>query len=220
MATLLFGNTSWTSPYVLSSFVALRTKKIPFEVQDVALHTGEHFEAAFATQSLTSRVPVLLEGDFALSESSAIVEYLEDRYPAPEHARLLPVDVRDRARARQVMAWLRSDLMPIRVERSAQYVFYAHGRLPPFAPLSTAGERAAAKLLGAAERLVPAGEGSLFGEWCIADTDLAMMLQRLIKTGHDVPARIRAYAEREWKRPAVVEYAEHPRPEFQPAIMG
>src|ERR1700756_3130948 len=135
MSVTLYGNGTWTSPYVLSVFVALREKKIPFDVVDVALHTGAHRDPAFAAQSLTSRVPVLVDGDFALSESSAIDEYLEDAYPPPAHARILPADARARARARQVMAWLRSDLMPIREERSAEYVFYPHARLAPFAPL-------------------------------------------------------------------------------------
>jgi glutathione S-transferase len=220
MSLQLLGNATWTSPYVLSCFVALREKRVPFEVSDVALHTGAHFDASFASQSLTSRVPVLVDGALALSESSAIVEYLEDRYPPPQHARVLPEDVRARARARQVMAWLRSDLMPLREERSAQYVFYAHDRLPPCAPLSAAGVRAAAKLLGAADRLVPGDAGPLFGAWCIADTDLAMMLQRLVKTGHEVPARIRTYAERQWERAAVAEYEAHPRRDFEASLTG
>src|SRR5580692_4966735 len=150
MSLVLYGNSTWTSPYVLSCFVTLREKGLTFEMKDVALEDGAHFEAAFTAQSLTSRVPVLVDGDLALSESSAIIEYLEDAYPAPAHARVLPSDVRTRARARQVMAWIRSDLMPIREERSAQYVFYAHDRLEPYAPLSADGQRAAAKLLAAA----------------------------------------------------------------------
>jgi glutathione S-transferase len=220
MGVLLLGNSTWTSPYVLSCFVALREKGVSFEVNDVALHTGAHFEAGFAAQSLTARVPVLVDGELTLSESSAIVEYLEDRYPPPQHARVLPTDLRARARARQVMAWLRSDLMPIREERSAEYVFYPHDRLPAFAPLSASGRRAAAKLVGAAERIVPSDAGPLFGAWCVADTDLAMMLQRLLKTGHDVPERLRTYAERQWERPAVAEFRTHPRPDFQPSLMG
>jgi len=217
---LLLGNSTWTSPYVLSCFVALREKGLDFEVNDVALHTGAHFDGAFAAQSLTSRVPVLVDGELTLSESSAIVEYLEDRYAPPQHPRVLPAELRARARARQVMAWLRSDLMAIREERSAEYVFYPHDKLRAFAPLSAAGLRAAAKLLGVAERLVPADAGPLFGAWCVADTDLAMMLQRLVKTGHAVPKRVRDYAERQWERPSVAEFCAHPRQDFQPSLMG
>lgn len=219
MTIILYGSTMWSSPYALSAFVALREKAIPFETRDVALHLAAHADPAFAAQSLTSRIPVLLDGDFALSESSAIDEYLEDAYPPPRHARILPADIRHRARARQIMAWLRSDLLPLRTERSAEYVFCAHEGLQPLAPLSDAGSRAAAKLLAAAERLVPQGAGALFGAWCIADTDLAMMLQRLVATGSDVPAKIRAYADAQWERPSVRDFRAHARPPHQRAVM-
>ncbi len=218
MSLLLHGNSNWTSPYVLSCFVALREKGLSFEVRDVDLERGAHWEPAFAKQSVTSRVPLLVDGDFALSESSAIDEYLEEAYPAPAHAPLLPKGVRERARARQIMAWLRSDLMPIREERSSEYVFYPHDRLTPLAPLSATAQRAVGKLLGAAEQLVPPGSGPLFGSWCIADTDLAMMLQRLVKTGFDVPKRIRDYANAQWERPAVREFCAHPRGPYHAGV--
>jgi len=218
MSLVLSGNANWTSPYVLSVFVVLREKRLPFETKDIALHLAAHRDPAFTAQSLTSRVPVLADGAFQLSESSAIDEYLEEAYPSPAHARVFPVETQARARARQVMAWLRSDLMPIREERSAEYVFYPHDRLAPLAPLSSDGQRAAGKLLGAADRLVPSGGGPLFGAWCIADTDLAMMLQRLVKTGHDVPAKIRAYADAQWERAAVKEFCAYERPSFQGSI--
>jgi glutathione S-transferase len=65
-------------------------------------------------------VPVLEIDGFELSESS-IAEYLEDRF-APEWERIYPHDLQKRARARQIQAWLRSDLVPIRVERSTDVV--------------------------------------------------------------------------------------------------
>jgi glutathione S-transferase len=213
----LYGNTTWTSPYVLSCFVALREKGLVFDMSVVALDRSEQLDPAFARPSLTARVPMLEDGDFAVSESSAIVEYLEDAYPPPGHAAVLPAPARDRARARQIMAWVRSDLMPIREERSAEWVFYPHAELPPFAPLSSAGRRAADKLFAAAGRLVPAHGGPLFGAWCIADTDLAMMLQRLVKCGDDVPQRLRTYAEAQWERPAVKEFCAQKRPPFRAA---
>src|SRR5205814_3354045 len=89
VAMLLFGNSVFTSPYVLSCFVALREKGLAFEMKTVALDLGAQNDPTFAKQSLTSRVPMLVDGDFALSESSAIVEYLEDAYPAPGHPRVL-----------------------------------------------------------------------------------------------------------------------------------
>ena len=215
---VLHGNTMWTSPYVLSAFVALKEKGLPFEMELVALHEGAHRSAAYRDTSLTARVPTLVDGDFALSESSAIVEYLEDKWPAPAHAPLLPRDLAARARARQLMAWIRSDLMPIREERSAEVVFYPRESLPPWAPLSTAARRSLEKLVSVATRVIPADGGSLFGAWCIADTDLAMMLQRLVKTDEPLPSPLRAFAEREWQRPTVQAFVNAPRPPHRPAL--
>jgi glutathione S-transferase len=211
---VLYGNANVTSPYVLSCFVALREKEASFEDRVVALERGEHYAPDFARSGLTSRVPVLVDGDLTLSESSAIVEYLEDALPPPGHRRVLPAGLRERARARQVMAWLRSDLMPIREQRSAEWVFYPHSEVPRFLPLDDAGRHAAAKLVHAAELLVPRDAGPMFGDWCVADTDLAMMLQRLIKCGDDVPARLRDFADRQWERPAVREFRDKRRPPF------
>ena len=209
---ILFGDEMWTSPYVLSCFVALTEKKLPFDMRTVMLQAGAQRAPAYVNYSFTARVPALVDGDFSLSESSAIVEYLEDKWPGPAHVALLPADPKDRARARQIMAWLRSDLMSIREERPAEYVFFAHASLPPYAPLSSSGMRALDKLVAFAERLVPAEGGSLFGAWCVADTELAMMLQRLIKTHQPLPEPLRVFGERQWQRPSVQAFVTAPRP--------
>ena len=49
------------------------------------------------------------------------------------------------------------------------------------------------------------------GEWCIADTDLAMMLMRLVHHGDDVPERLASYARAQWQRPAVQKWLQLPR---------
>jgi glutathione S-transferase len=215
---ILYSNAMWNSPYVLSVFVALTEKKLPFEVREVSLHEGAQRSPEYVQTSFTARVPALVDGSFSLSESSAIVEYLEEKWPAPEHAALLPRELEPRARARQIMAWVRSDLAPIREERSSEYVFYPHDSLPPYAPLSPEALRAVDKLVSFAERIVPA-DGALFGAWSIADTDLAMMLQRLLKTHQPLPPRLRAFAEREWQRPSVQAFAGVRRPPHRSALV-
>src|SRR6187397_1760779 len=116
MSLVLHGSEMWNSPYVLSCFVALREKKLPFEMRVIALHKGAQHEPGYVARSLTSRVPTLEDGDFSLSESSAIIEYLEDKFPAPAHPRALPADLAQRARARQIMVWVRSDVGALREE--------------------------------------------------------------------------------------------------------
>ena len=53
------------------------------------------------------------------------------------------------------------------------------------------------------DRLLAHGGEHLFGGWCLADTDLALMLNRLVLGGDDVPAPLAAYASRQWARPSV-----------------
>ena len=86
------------------------------------------------------------------------------------------------------------------------------GRMPPMTPLSNAGQRAADKVIRIAGTLVPESGGPLFGAWCIADTDLAMMLWRLSRTGYPLPAKLRAFADAQWERPSVREFVAKPRP--------
>jgi glutathione S-transferase len=50
--------------------------------------------------------------------------------------------------------------------------------------------------------LVP-GQDHLFGEWCIADTDLALMLNRLVLNGDRVPEHLATYAQRQWKHSSI-----------------
>jgi glutathione S-transferase len=201
----LYVDAQFTSPYAMSVFVALREKGIEFELSPLDLDAFENQSEDYASLSLTQRVPTLVHGDFALSESSAITEYLEDVLP---QAPVYPQELTQRAKARQVQAWLRSDLLPIRQERSTLVVFYGLKS----APLSPAAESAARKLIGAAQALLVDGREYLFGQWSIVDVDLALMLNRLILNGDAMPSALVEYAQRQWQRPAVQEWVKLQRP--------
>jgi glutathione S-transferase len=205
---ILHGESNFVSPYVFSCFVVLREKGLPFELRTFSLDRGEHRQGPYASQSITGRVPALQHGDFWLAESSAIDEYLEEAFPPPQYARLYPEGLRERARARQVQAWVRSDLMPIREERPTTSVFGT----PASSPLSPAARAAAEWLVTGAEQLLPAGAAHLFGAFSIADADLALMLQRLARSGDPMPERLRDYAARVWQRPSIQEFVKKPRP--------
>jgi glutathione S-transferase len=198
MSFELYVDSLFTSPYALSAFVALTEKGLPFSVRTVDLGSGEQKLAPFADRALTARVPALVEGDFVLTESSAITEYLDESFPPPEYLALYPQDRRQRALARQIQAWVRSDLVPVRVERDTETVFFKK----PCAPLTETAQQAAAKLVHVAERFVQ-GPQHLFGDWSIADVDLAIMLSRLVRNGDEVPARLREYVDYQWQRPSV-----------------
>ena len=206
MAMLLYADSQFTSPYAMSVFVALTEKQLPFEVRTLDLEAGANNDPDYARTSLTQRVPTLIDGDFALSESSAIAEYLDDAFPDPP---IFPADRQMRARARQVQAWLRSDFMPIRQERPTPTVFY---RQPVSTPLSPAAQTSSRKLCAAASELLSHGGENLFGEWSIADVDLTLMLNRLIMNGDQVPAHLVRYARAQWERPSVQRWVRRERP--------
>ena len=199
---MLWSDANFFSPYVMSVYVALAEKGLTFTLKTVDLDGGEHLKPQWQGYDLTRRVPVLEIDGFALSESSAIDEYLEDRFAPPEWERIYPHDLQKRARARQIQAWLRSDLVPIRVERSTDVVF-AGVKKPA---LSAEGRESAQKLIETATSLLAHGNPNLFGEWCIADADLALMLNRLILNGDEVPQLLVDSAAFQWQRASVQLY--------------
>lgn len=210
MSIVLTGEKYWISPYAFSCFVALREKGIPFEVRTLSLGDGEQRAPEHATKSLTGRVPTLDHDGFVLAESSAILEYLEETFPTP---RLYPSAPRDRARARQLMSWLRSDdTGPIREARSAETIFFER----PTSPLAPKAAAAASKLFAVAERFLAPGAKTLFADFAIVDAELAFMLQRLVKSGDEVPQRLRDYAAAQWSRPSIRAWAEQPRAPYVP----
>ena len=204
---LLYVDAQFASPYAMSAFVSLTEKALPFEIETVDLSTGENHRDNFARTSVTRRVPTLVHEQFCLSESSAIAEYLEELFPETGR-RLYPVDPKQRARARQVQAWLRSDLLPVRLERPTEVVF--HGARCP--KLSGPAEAAVQKLYAAADLLIPRDSAYLCGEWSIADVDLALMLNRLLMHGDPMPQRLASYARSQWSRASVQHWVNQARP--------
>jgi glutathione S-transferase len=208
---VLYSDAFWISPWVFTAHVALREKGVAFEVKEVSLHAAEQKHESYQTSTLTGRVPAIENAAFWLAESLAIVEYLDEL--VPDAQRLLPKGLSDRAHARQLCSWIRSmDTWPIADERPTSTMFYEHAK----APLSDGAKRAVEKLFQVAGRFVPSGRPDLFDGWCIADAELAFILHRLILNGHDVPARLREYAERQWKRASVKEWVTHARAPFVP----
>lgn len=196
----LYVDAQYTSPWAMAVFVMLKEKQLPFELKTVDLNAGAQHAPAFVKQSLTHRIPTLVHGDFSLSESTAICEYLEEAFPNTK--RVLPADIHARARTRQVQGFVRTDMAALRSERSTETIFFA----PATTPLSKDAQAAAEKLIAFAEALLPNGADHLFGAWSIADTDLAVMLLRISNSGGFLPQRIDAYVKKQWAHPAVQEW--------------
>lgn len=84
---------SFVSPYVRKVLAALNLKGVAFEVDPITPFFGND---EFERLSPLRRIPVLIDGDFAISDSSVIAAYIDAAYPV--HS-LFPADPKDRARA-------------------------------------------------------------------------------------------------------------------------
>jgi glutathione S-transferase len=80
--------------------------QVPLEMQVVDLFTGEHYQAPFEAINPNHLVPVLDDGAFRLTESSAILKYLADKTGSP----LYPKDLQARARVNERMDWVNTQL--------------------------------------------------------------------------------------------------------------
>src|SRR5262247_953647 len=76
--------------------------KIAYDPVIVDLMSGEHMKEPFLTLNPSHMVPVLEDGDFVLTESSAILKYLADKVDSPAY----PKDLKVRARVNEMMDWL------------------------------------------------------------------------------------------------------------------
>ena len=79
---------------------------IDAEFQVVDLFTGEHVQPAFEAINPSRLVPVLEDGDFRLTESSAILKYMADKAGSPAY----PTELRARARVNERMDWINTQL--------------------------------------------------------------------------------------------------------------
>ena len=79
---------------------------IPLDLQVVDLFTGEHTQAPYGAINPNHLIPVLEDGAFRLTESSAIMKYLADKTSSP----LYPKDLQQRARVNERMDWINTQL--------------------------------------------------------------------------------------------------------------
>lgn len=101
--------------------IVLHLKGLPFEYVPVHLlrHGGEQHQASFHQHNPQELVPTLQDGDVLISQSLAIMEYLEERYPTPA---LLPEAAQLRAHIRQLMLMMACEIHPLCNLRVLQYL--------------------------------------------------------------------------------------------------
>jgi len=91
--TLYYGS---GSPYAWRAQLGLEHKALAYELKILSFSAGDTRKPEFLALNPRHQVPVLVDGDFVLYESNAIVEYVDEAYPG-RGAPLFPGDVRTRA---------------------------------------------------------------------------------------------------------------------------
>ncbi len=105
---LTFYNASG-SPYGWRVWLALEHKGLPYELKMLSFDKGDLKTPEFRALNPRGRVPVIVDDGFALFESAAIVEFLEDKQPGDP--RLFSATLRERALQRQWCA-RRTSILP------------------------------------------------------------------------------------------------------------
>jgi len=102
----------WRSSCSWRVRIALALKDVEYETEPVHLvkDGGQQHAEAFKAKNPMAQIPVLVDEDVALTQSLAIIEYLEEKYPKPS---LLPAGAVDRARARAVANTIASGIQPL-----------------------------------------------------------------------------------------------------------
>ncbi|MBV2205669.1 MAG: maleylacetoacetate isomerase [Pseudomonas sp.] len=99
--------------------IALNLKGLEYDYVPVDLRTEEHLGATFKAMNPQGLVPALSSDGRVLTQSPAIIEWLEERYPTPA---LLPVDMDGRARVRAMAAIVGCDIHPLNNRRVLEYL--------------------------------------------------------------------------------------------------
>ncbi|WP_307437817.1 maleylacetoacetate isomerase [Labrys monachus] len=110
----------WRSAASFRVRIALNLKGLPYEETMVDIDAGEQYASGYHAMNPQSAVPsVFVDDGPPLTQSLAIVEYLEETHPEPP---LLPADARGRARVRSLALLFAADHHPLIVPRVRRYL--------------------------------------------------------------------------------------------------
>jgi glutathione S-transferase len=173
---------SYLSPYVRKVLAVLELKGLGYEIDPIVPFMGNE---RFTELSPLRRVPVLMDDRVALSDSSVICQYLEDRYPEPA---VYPADIVDRAHARWLEEYADSRMGDVFI-----WGLFNHAVIAPGvwgAPRDLAAiQRITAEeippVLDYLEKQVPES-GLLFGSLGIADISVATFFRNAVLSRYHV----------------------------------
>src|SRR5688572_20783117 len=156
-ALILYIGEKNISSWSMRGFLAVLHKNVSFQEQEISL-PGDKTRARRREVSPTGKVPVLHhvreEGRLVLPDSLAIMEYLEETFPPPEHPAIWPQEPMRRARARWLAAAMHSGFAQLRESMSFNLCFLPE---PPQATPAALAEAAEILQLWESELLVHGG---------------------------------------------------------------
>src|SRR5882762_8311158 len=99
--------------------IALKHKGLKYEPAGVSLPRGEHLEAGYKSLNAQGLVPAIEDGGHLLTQSLAIIEYLDEVHPGPK---LLPPAPLDRAYVRAFSQIIACEIHPLNNLRTRKYL--------------------------------------------------------------------------------------------------
>jgi maleylpyruvate isomerase len=104
--------------------IALALKGIDYEYLPIHLQKGEQSSDAYCMVNPLQLVPTLIDDEATLTQSVAIMEYIEEKYPQPP---LLPRRAEERARVRAIALSIACDIHPLNNLRVLRYLVHTLG---------------------------------------------------------------------------------------------
>jgi maleylacetoacetate isomerase len=99
--------------------IALALKGLDYDYKPVSLVKNEHLAESYASVSASRLVPLLKDGEHVVTQSLAIMEYLDETHPEPP---LLPADALGRARVRSLALDIACEIHPVNNLRVLRYL--------------------------------------------------------------------------------------------------
>ena len=109
------------SPYAWRVWLALEHKGVPYEFKLMSFDKGDLKTPEFLALNPRHQVPVLVDDGFVVSESAAIMEYIEDRWP--DAPRLFSNDIKKRAIERRLVREA-DEYVSALLEKAAHAIFF------------------------------------------------------------------------------------------------
>jgi glutathione S-transferase len=199
--TLIIGNKNYSS-WSLRPWIAMTVAGIVFDERLIPLYEPGSREQVLA-YSPAGKVPVLIDGDVAIWESLAILEYLAEKFPK---AGLWPADAKARGHARVVANEMHGGFQALR--RNCPMNMWLPPKQRPQPDDAMADARRIDALWSDCRTRFGQSGAFLFGAFGAADAMYAPVVSRLHSYGLEVGAVSRAYMKAVMALPAWAEWRE------------